>query len=334
MNSVTPRVAIVGLGADADQVGRRLDKRARGRTGVVGFIDPQGDEVRVIRSPVMGDLSELERIVGQERVNVIVAASGVLDRDSIRVLAGRCSKMGVRFLQTPFTWRRSQSHPIPAVLHRLDLVDPERMIYTRAARWVKRFVDVGAVLCGGAVLFFPLMLVALAIKLQDGGPVLYVSRRSGQNGAAFGFYKFRSMVAGAEAERDQLENESGGRLFKMRDDPRITPIGRIIRRWSIDELPQLLNVLKGDMNLVGPRPLPMDDLKGIESDSAHWYWFQQRSRVKPGITGLWQVAGRSELPFEAMVDLDVCYIQNWSLWLDFLILFQTIPAVLKGRGAQ
>jgi lipopolysaccharide/colanic/teichoic acid biosynthesis glycosyltransferase len=144
------------------------------------------------------------------------------------------------------------------------------------------------------------------------------------------------MVVDAEKVRASLQekNESDGRLFKMTNDPRITPIGAFIRKYSLDELPQLLNVLRGEMNLVGPRPLPVSDLEGIEDDVQYAYWFEQRSRVQPGITGLWQVEGRSDLGFSAMVELDVHYVNNWSLLLDLQILLKTIPAVLRGRGAS
>ena len=155
-------------------------------------------------------------------------------------------------------------------------------------------------------------------------------------GRTFDFFKFRSMVVGADKLKDQLRerNEADGRLFKLKDDPRITPFGHFIRKYSIDELPQLLNVLRGDMNLVGPRPLPAEDLAGIEQDAEMAYWFEQRGKVNPGITGLWQVMGRSDLGFAEMVRHDIYYIQNWSFWLDVQILLKTIPAVLRGRGAH
>ncbi|MFN9973685.1 MAG: sugar transferase, partial [Phycisphaerae bacterium] len=183
----------------------------------------------------------------------------------------------------------------------------------------------------------PLLLaVALSIKLSDGGPVLYTSKRVGRGGRTFDFFKFRSMVVDADRRKDELRahNEADGRLFKMRNDPRVTPIGRFIRKYSIDELPQLLNVVRGEMNLVGPRPLPAEDLAGIEHDAEMRYWFEQRGKVNPGITGMWQVAGRSDLGFTEMVRLDISYIQNWSFWLDVQILLKTIPAVLRGRGAH
>ena len=163
-----------------------------------------------------------------------------------------------------------------------------------------------------------------------------MSTRTGRGGRTFDFYKFRSMVVGADKLKADLaaQNETDGRLFKIKRDPRITPIGRFIRTFSIDELPQLLNVLRGEMNLVGPRPLPAEDMAGIEHDDEMRYWFEQRGKVNPGITGMWQVMGRSDLGFAEMVRHDIYYIQNGSLWLDLQILVKTIPAVFKGRGAS
>ena len=180
-----------------------------------------------------------------------------------------------------------------------------------------------------------LLLVALAIKVQDGGPVLFVQPRSGRGGRQFPFFKFRSMVVNAEAQQESLlnQNESDGVLFKIAEDPRVTRVGRFIRRWSIDELPQLWNVVRGDMNLVGPRPLPMRDLQGAEKDQEIRYWLELRGKVKPGITGPWQVSGRSNLGFQDMVQLDIAYVQNWDLWIDVLTLLRTVPAVLRRRGA-
>jgi lipopolysaccharide/colanic/teichoic acid biosynthesis glycosyltransferase len=193
-----------------------------------------------------------------------------------------------------------------------------------------------AVILGGLTLAPVLGLVALAVRLHDGGPVLYVSRRVGRGGRAFDFYKFRTMRVGADRERAALaeHNESDGRLFKLRDDPRVTPLGRWLRRSSVDELPQLLNVLKGEMHLVGPRPLPEEDLAGLERDPELQFWFEQRHRVRPGITGPWQVSGRSELGFAEMVRHDIRYIEDWSPWRDLLLLVKTLPAVLRGRGAR
>jgi exopolysaccharide biosynthesis polyprenyl glycosylphosphotransferase len=172
-------------------------------------------------------------------------------------------------------------------------------------------------------------VVAVAIRLEDGLPVLYRQARLGKDGKPFTMYKFRSMVMRAEEQRHELEdlNEATGPIFKINGDPRVTKVGRFIRRYSLDELPQIFNVMRGDMSLVGPRPpLPSE----VEEYNA---WECRRLGVVPGITGLWQVLGRSELTFEEMVSLDLNYIWNWSPWLDIQIMARTVGAVLHGRGA-
>jgi len=179
----------------------------------------------------------------------------------------------------------------------------------------------------------PLFLAAVAlIKLSSPGPVLFRQQRSGLNGRPFTMLKFRSMVSDAEQRRHELEalNEMDGPVFKVTDDPRVTPIGRFLRRHSVDELPQLINVLRGEMSLVGPRPLPVDEVRRFD-DLAH----RRRLSVKPGMTCLWQVSGRNNVKdFKDWVRLDLEYIDNWSLWLDFKILVRTIPVVFSGTGAK
>jgi len=183
-----------------------------------------------------------------------------------------------------------------------------------------------------SLLGVPMLLVTLAIRLGSPGPVLFRQLRSGLNGHPFTMFKFRSMVSDAEQLRHELEslNEMTGPVFKVTDDPRITPLGRLLRRYSIDEWPQLFNVLRGEMSLVGPRPLPVDEVKRFD-DLAH----RRRLSVKPGLTCLWQVSGRNDVrDFREWVRLDLEYIDNWSLWLDLKILLRTIPAVLSGTGAK
>jgi exopolysaccharide biosynthesis polyprenyl glycosylphosphotransferase len=172
-------------------------------------------------------------------------------------------------------------------------------------------------------------LLALMIKLSSGGPVLYVSRRIGLEEQEFRMFKFRTMYLDAAKQQDQLEseNEADGALFKLRRDPRLTRFGAFLRRFSLDELPQLINVLRGEMSLVGPRPLPMRDYERLEQ------WHRKRYLVLPGMTGLWQVSGRSDLTFDRLVRLDFHYLETWSIWLDISILLRTIPAVVAKRGA-
>ncbi len=181
------------------------------------------------------------------------------------------------------------------------------------------------------VLFSPMFLVTgLLIKVTSPGPVFFAQERVGINKRRFCVYKFRTMIADAEQKLSVVEhlNEVSGPVFKIKDDPRINAIGKFLRRTSIDELPQLFNVLKGDMSLVGPRPLPLRDVDGFGKD-----WQRRRFSVRPGITCLWQVNGRSDLPFESWMELDMRYIDQWSLWLDLKILAQTLPAVVRGSGA-
>jgi exopolysaccharide biosynthesis polyprenyl glycosylphosphotransferase len=172
-------------------------------------------------------------------------------------------------------------------------------------------------------------VIALAIKLGSRGPVFYADRRVGLNEREFHMLKFRTMVAGAAAVQHELEsaNEASGALFKIRNDPRVTGVGKILRRFSLDEVPNVINVLRGEMSLVGPRPLPLRDHALLE------VWHRRRSHVLPGMTGLWQIAGRSDLSFDDLVRLDFYYLENWSLWLDISILIRTLPAVVARRGA-
>jgi exopolysaccharide biosynthesis polyprenyl glycosylphosphotransferase len=197
-------------------------------------------------------------------------------------------------------------------------------------RTIKRAIDIlGSGLA--LILLAPVLAAAvIAIKLTSPGPVFFLQERVGLNKRRFKIFKFRTMVPNAEALMARLErqNEASGPVFKMRNDPRITPIGRFLRRTSVDELPQFFNVLKGEMSLVGPRPLPLRDYNGFNED-----WQRRRFSVKPGITCLWQVNGRSNISFDQWMKLDLKYMDEWSLWLDLKILVKTVPAVLRGQGA-
>jgi exopolysaccharide biosynthesis polyprenyl glycosylphosphotransferase len=195
---------------------------------------------------------------------------------------------------------------------------------------VKRVVDIIAALTAIVVLAPLFLIVAVLVKLTSPGPVLFVQERLGLCKRRFRLLKFRTMTSDAEKLQEALEdrNEAGGPVFKIHDDPRITPLGAFLRRTSLDELPQLFNVLRGDMSLVGPRPLPLRDYAGFDQD-----WHRRRFSVRPGITCLWQVSGRSSVSFDRWMELDMEYINHWSLWLDLKILAKTLPAVLARRGA-
>lgn len=195
---------------------------------------------------------------------------------------------------------------------------------------LKRFFDIVLSILALIVLSPLFLLIAIIIKMTSRGPVFFVQERVGYYGRSFLFYKFRSMYVDAEARKKALmeQNESkDGVIFKMKNDPRITPVGRIIRKTSMDELPQLLNVLLGDMSLVGPRPPLPSEVQQYSLDD------RKRLNVKPGITCIWQVSGRSDIPFKKQVELDKEYIQSQSLWNDLIVLLKTVPAILSGKGA-
>jgi exopolysaccharide biosynthesis polyprenyl glycosylphosphotransferase len=195
---------------------------------------------------------------------------------------------------------------------------------------LKRIMDIVLSLVGLIVLSPLLVAVALVIRMSSPGPVLFAQERVGMNKRLFKLFKFRSMYVDAEKRRGELEhlNEMDGPVFKIKNDPRVTPIGRLIRKTSMDELPQLLNVLRGQMSLVGPRPPLL-----AEVDRYDWL-YRRRLSIKPGITCLWQISGRNEITFKQWMEMDKAYIENWSLWLDIQILVKTIPAVLFSKGAR
>jgi exopolysaccharide biosynthesis polyprenyl glycosylphosphotransferase len=196
-------------------------------------------------------------------------------------------------------------------------------------RATKRIIDVFIAALALIILAPVMALIAICIRLDTPGPVLFRQFRCGRDGKLFVFLKFRGMVAGAETLRETLEsqNEADGPIFKIRNDPRLTRVGRVLRRTSLDELPQLWNVLRGDMSLIGPRPPVPDEVARYEA------WQLDRLLVPGGISGLWQVSGRSEMSFAEMVQLDLTYIEQWSLWLDLVILLRTVAAVFTMRGA-
>lgn len=342
---------VIGAGIDGQQMAERMARHARHACLLVGHVrtlaeqnhlhgpgagGAPGDPGVVPPSAILGDLSDLPALVNRHDVRILLLAARNLERSEAMRLAVQADRMGIRVLQAPYSWGVVSPRLGFSRLGGLELIDLVGIRYPTLAEQFKRAFDLVAVIAGGLLILPLLLAIAAAIKLQDGGPVLYLSRRVGRGGRTFFFYKFRSMVVNADALRATLaqQNEADGRLFKMRQDPRITPFGHFIRKYSIDEFPQLLNVLRGDMNLVGPRPLPDGDLQNIDSDPEMAYWFEQRHKVNPGITGLWQVSGRSNLGFADMVRLDIQYIQDWNVWLDLQILLKTVPAVLKGRGAM
>jgi exopolysaccharide biosynthesis polyprenyl glycosylphosphotransferase len=272
---------------------------------------------------------DLDRMLDPGHIDEVILA-GTAGRDqSILDLLDVCRRRGIPVRLAPTT-AQLLSHSIRAVpAPGLPLFELRPPVLSGLAFFAKRTFDivVGLVL---VILLSPLLAAAaLAIWLEDRGPVIYRNRRMGVEEHPFDCLKFRTMRVGADQMQADLEhrNEADGALFKISDDPRITRVGRVLRRFSIDELPQLFNVLKGEMSLVGPRPLPVRDY--LLLDDLH----RKRYLVLPGMTGLWQVSGRSDLSFDELVRLDFYYIETWSIWLDLVILVRTVPAVLFKKGA-
>ncbi|HUI66571.1 MAG TPA: sugar transferase [Bacteroidota bacterium] len=277
----------------------------------------------------------VENIVSQKNIGLIVFSSANLNGsfDQLEELC-RAKRIGMRVVspESDYLFSKARIHDIAG----MPLFTPERKRIDYLKRVAKRALDiVGASIA--LVLLSPLFLiVGIATKIESPGPVLFKQKRSmTDQDEPFEFYKFRSMYHAADELKDGLvhKNEASGALFKIKNDPRLTKVGKLIRRFSIDELPQLINVLKGDMSLVGPRPLPTSDFALLQEEDHMGGYFRQRANAKPGMTGLWQISGRSDLGFQEMVLLDLYYIENSSLLFDMEILAQTIPVVLFGRGA-
>lgn len=277
----------------------------------------------------LGRRDDLAAVLDEVRPDEVILAEADFDERTVLDVVEQAHRRGVKVRLAPATTELlvQRGEYVPGLGTPLFELRPP--VLTGWDWAIKRVFDfVGSVLV--AVLLLPLwILVAVAIKLDSRGPVFYVDRRIGVGEREFGMLKFRTMVAGAAELQTELEaaNEAEGALFKIRDDPRVTRVGRVLRRLSLDEIPQVLNVLKGEMSLVGPRPLPLRDHRLLED------WHLARNAVLPGMTGLWQISGRSGLTFDDLVRLDFTYLENWSIWLDITIIVKTIPAVVMRRGA-
>lgn len=326
---------IVGTNQRAINFARKIESKKGLGYHVIGFVDDEWSGIGEIQRNGYELVANFNDFPAFLRDNVVDEAVISLPVNSQYNKASRivalCEEQGiiVRYLSDIFNSKLG--HSITGDFEGEPLVS----LHTGGMEgWqvlVKRMLDI--VLSSVLLLFFsPLFLVtAFLIMITSPGPVFFIQERVGLNKRRFRLYKFRTMLKDAELKQAELEslNEVKGPVFKIKNDPRITPIGKFLRKTSIDELSQLINVLKGDMSLVGPRPLPVRDYNGFDQD-----WHRRRFSVRPGITCLWQVDGRSSIPFEQWMELDMEYIDNWSLWLDIRILAKTIPAVTRGSGAS
>lgn len=327
-------VIIVGTNHRALEFAERLVSRSELGYRIAGFVDHEWTGLQSFRDQgreLICDLNNLPQFLRQAVVDEVVIALPFRSMHELASsIASTCEQQGITV--------RVLSNILESKIGRRIAEDiEENAMVTHSTEWAdgwpvlaKRLLDV-AISFIAIVLLTPLFLiVSILIKLTSPGPILFVQKRVGLHKRHLTVYKFRTMQANAEERIHELEhlNEVSGPVFKIKNDPRITPLGRFLRKTSIDELPQLFNVLKGEMSLVGPRPLPVRDYNGFSED-----WQRRRFSVKPGITCLWQIRGRSGIPFHKWMELDLQYIEKWSLWLDFQILLRTIPAVLKGSGA-
>jgi exopolysaccharide biosynthesis polyprenyl glycosylphosphotransferase len=321
------RAVLVGSGDHIDAVAHALGGPTRTHVDVVGFVSLVPRPENGLRS--LGELSELSEILTRERVDEVVIADPDFPQEQALDLVDRCHQRGVTVHVVPSTMEIliDRAEFVPGASVPLFTLRPP--VFDGIQYAIKRTFDL--VLSSLLLLALSPILLAIAavVKLSSRGPIIYRSMRPGMAGRPFHCFKFRTMLDDADKAQGDLEvlNELTGALFKIRNDPRLTPIGRTLRRFSLDELPQLLNVLRGEMSLVGPRPLPMRDFERLEE------WHKKRYLVLPGITGLWQVSGRAELEFDDLVRLDFLYLERWSIFLDLSILLKTIPAVLTRRGA-
>jgi exopolysaccharide biosynthesis polyprenyl glycosylphosphotransferase len=326
------RAIIIGTGERAKELSLKLREQAEWGIKIIGHLDPDPARVgwKILDAPVIGTIDDIHNILKAHVVDEIIIAiprSLLADAEPI---AYACEEEGIklRFMADVFSLhvarvRLTQAGDLP-------LLNLEPVAQDEGALLFKRCFDLTVTLLSMPVVL-PLMgIIALAIKLDSPGPVLFIQQRVGLKKRLFPMMKFRSMCDRAEDKLCEIEhlNEAEGPIFKMTDDPRITRVGRFIRKTSLDELPQLFNVIRGEMSLVGPRPMSIRDVdlfdRGIQ---------RKRFSVKPGLTCIWQISGRSNLPFEKWLELDLQYIESWGLWLDFKILFKTIPAVLFPKGA-
>ncbi|HEY6890156.1 MAG TPA: sugar transferase [Solirubrobacter sp.] len=325
-NVLRPRRAlIVGAGIEGRIVQRKLEAHPEFGLQVIGFVDSE-------RGPnVIGQPEDLTRLIDTLEVDWVVMAASSEPTGEMLDLMREVRRPDVHLSIVPSYSELFTSNATIEELEGIPVVSLPPMRLSRSIRTVKRAIDLVASAAGLLILSPLLAVVAIAVKLDSKGPVFFRQKRHGRGGTEFEIVKFRTMVADAEAQRLAMahmnEMEGAGPLFKMANDPRITKVGAFLRKTSLDELPQLWNVLRGEMSLVGPRPFVVHESEQITG------WAGRRLDTTPGITGLWQVLGRNDIPFDEMVKLDYVYVTNWSLWWDIKILLRTIPTVLGRKGA-
>jgi exopolysaccharide biosynthesis polyprenyl glycosylphosphotransferase len=326
--SVEERCLVLGDSETAGWIARRFDEMPGLKARVVGRVPLEPELPSSNGLPVLGDVATLGSVLDEERVERAIIAPRSAVSDELLNTIRRLKLLGVRVSVLPRLFEVVGASVERDEVDGITLLGMRRYGLSRSSRVIKRALDLAGAGLGVLVLAPVLATIAIAIKLDSPGPVFFRQRRMGRDDVPFEMLKFRTMVDGAESQKAALaaRNEAEDGLFKIKDDPRITRVGGLLRRTSLDELPQLFNVLRGDMALVGPRPLVLDEDCRIEG------WQRSRLQLPPGMTGPWQVFGSARIPLTEMVKIDYLYGANWSLWLDVKILLRTVAFVFERRG--
>jgi exopolysaccharide biosynthesis polyprenyl glycosylphosphotransferase len=326
------RVLVIGSGRRAHRLESLLNRNSEWGVHVIGFLDPDDPNLfnRRKTDKVLGHVDDISYILANNVIDEVIIAVPRRMLGNLQAIIDVCQEEGVQLRFMADIYDIEAARIGLSFVGKVPLLSFEPVARDERALLMKRFMDLTLTILALPLLVPIFALVALIIKLDSPGPAFFMQERVGLHKRRFKMFKFRSMVVDAEARMKEIEhlNEADGPNFKIADDPRMTRVGKFIRKTSIDELPQLINVLIGDMSLVGPRPMSVRDVelfdKGVQ---------RKRFSVRPGITCLWQISGRSDLSFDDWLELDLEYIDGWSLGLDFKILVMTVPTVLKGSGA-
>jgi len=324
-------VLVVGTDKKVEFVKRYLDSSAHIGLKIVGFLRINNKEGIIPKHLIIGDISHIEEVLRKHPIDWVIFPSSIeISKKIMDHILSVCEDLGIS-VSFPFEKIRTPKIARPSIdnLNGDILITYHTITQEHHLLFVKYLIDKVFVSLFLILLSPVFLVVSILIKLTSKGPVIYRQERCGLNGRKFIFYKFRTMYEDADRRKSELLylNEMDRVVFKMRNDPRITPIGTILRRFSLDELPQFWNVLKGDMSLVGPRPPLEEEVKLYRRKE------RRRLSMKPGLTCIWQISGRNEIDFNKWIDLDLRYIDNWSLMMDIIIILKTIPAILLGKGA-
>lgn len=329
-------VLLVGAGKTAELVNKSLQRMPVSYYKIIGYVDDNPKSASIAKEyPCLGTFDDVENVIKDTGVQTVLICAPGLESKKLVALINRLQLLvkRVAFVPELFGLPTSNISARGMMEEQAVVLRVQNNLARKSNRIMKRIFDIVATVCGGIFILPFMLIIAIIIYLDSGGPIIYKQKRVGRNGKEFNFYKFRSMVKNADTILEEYlnthedEKKEWQKNFKLKNDPRVTKIGKIIRKTSIDELPQLWNVLIGDMSLVGPRPLLPNEVERYSS------YIEDYKLVLPGLTGVWQVSGRSDTTFEERVIMDSWYIHNWSVWIDIVYLLKTVLVVVKSKGA-